>query len=422
MRSLCTPRSLLSVLLLALLALPVRAEEGLRVYTPKEVPNVQVEDYRRFVSDPEGYFTSEERAEIDRALFDLREKHTVEAVLVVLPAIEGDDPESFTEALFRLWGIGKAKDDNGLLILYVTERGRLIRFETGYGLEGVLPDIITYQISQETLIPGILEGHAAEAFLAGIDQIDGYLTDGYLPDNGGNVDYPGEGDAEDLRDILTGYLVFSFLAGLFFLMVFLGSVRRARTPAKKVELIERYAAAAVCVVIVALPSIIMILPCYLHQKRKWRKRLVDCPYCGSKGTVSRLSYPANLPHLTIPQALEEQLRSVSHPVLLCSYCGETQVMSKDRGSKVYQVCPQCGTKAYHKVRADRSMFGRQQTTTYKCDYCGHEGRSNSFRDNGGGPIIWGGGIGGGFGSGGGGFGGGSFGGGASGGGGSTSSF
>ena len=191
-------------LLLLLLSGVARAEE--RDYRPEDVPNVQKQDYRCFVSDPEGYFTPDERSEIDRALFDLRERHTVEVVLVVLPAIENDDPETFTEELFRLWGLGKAEDDNGLLILYVTQRRRLIRFETGYGLEGALPDAATYGISQRILIPGIKEGRSKDAFLAGISQIDTYLSEGYDPSNDGNVDYTDdEMSDEDLLTILAGY-------------------------------------------------------------------------------------------------------------------------------------------------------------------------------------------------------------------------
>lgn len=113
-------RFFLLPLTLLLLLLSGVARAGERDYRPEDVPNVQKQDYRRFVSDPEGYFTPDERSEIDQALYDLRERHTVEVVLVVLPAIENDDPETFTEELFRLWGLGKAEDDNGLLILYVT--------------------------------------------------------------------------------------------------------------------------------------------------------------------------------------------------------------------------------------------------------------------------------------------------------------
>ena len=77
------------IILFALLALPVGS--WAREYTPSEVPNVQLQDSRHFVSDPEGYFSPEDRVALDDALYQLREKHTVEVVLVV---ISGSAPSS----------------------------------------------------------------------------------------------------------------------------------------------------------------------------------------------------------------------------------------------------------------------------------------------------------------------------------------
>lgn len=408
-------------LLLLLLSGVARAE--VRDYRPEDVPNVQKQDYRRFVSDPEGYFTPEERSEIDRALYDLRERHTVEAVLVVLPAIENDDPETFTEELFRLWGLGKAEDDNGLLILYVTQRRRLIRFETGYGLEGALPDAATYRISQRILIPGIKEGRSKDAFLAGISQIDTYLSEGYDPSNDGNVDYTDdEMSDEDLLTIFAGYGILSVVVAVLALLGLFGRVRRGGTPAEKYSILRRRGSEVLPMAIGFLPGFLLIfLPVYLWLKSKWQRRLKDCPYCGSHDTITRLRYPNNLSYLNAGEALEEKLRSVAHPVLVCDRCHRSQVMSLDRDSREYYRCPSCGVKAYH-ASVSVNAYGRQ-VTVGKCEHCGHTDRSARIRRRGSGfgPVIWGGGFGGGGFGGGGSFGGG-FGGGASGGGGSTSRF
>ena len=326
-------------LLLLLLSGVARAEE--RDYRPEDVPNVQRQDYRRFVSDPEGYFTPEERSEIDHALYDLRERHTVEVVLVVLPAIENDDPETFTEELFRLWGLGKAEDDNGLLILYVTQRRRLIRFETGYGLEGALPDAATYGISQRILIPGIKEGRSKEAFLAGISQIDTYLSEGYDPSNDGNVDYTDdEMSDEDLLTIFAGYGILSVVVAVLALLGLFGRIRLGGTPAEKYSILKRRGSEILPMAIGFLPGFLLIFfPVYLWLKSKWQRRLKDCPYCGSHGTITRLRYPNNLSYLNAGEALEEKLRSVAPPVLVCDRCHRWLVMCLDIDYREYYRCP-----------------------------------------------------------------------------------
>lgn len=401
--------------LLALLSQGVAAAEE-RVYAPSEVPNVQLRDYRRFVSDPEGFFTTEEREEIDRALLDLRERHTVEAVLVVVPAVPDDDPEAFTEELFRLWGIGRARDDNGLLLLYVTGHDRLVRFETGYGLEGALPDAATYSITQRILIPLLKEGKAKEAFLEGIRQIDTYLTDGYDP---------GEDEEDNDKEPIGAYILGAYIllaAGMtvFFLVRLVTTVRRETTPADKYMAVHKVFREATPGTILFFPFFIPFLfPFLLLVRAKWRRRLADCPYCGSRGTVTPLRSPDALAYLSEGEALEDKLQSVSHPVLRCSRCGRTQVLSLDRAVANYSRCPVCGVKACHLTYA--SDEGGTRIALRKCEHCGHierVGRVSIDDDDDDGPFFFGGG---GFGGGGGGFGGG-FGGGASGGGGSTGRF
>lgn len=121
--------------------LPLLGQETPKVYTIDDVPNVFERDSTQFVSDPEGYFAPEERAAINRRLDDLGAHNGVQAVLVVVPAVPENDELAFSTGIFRKWGIGNARDDSGLLILFVTDPSyRTIRFEVGYGLEGVITD------------------------------------------------------------------------------------------------------------------------------------------------------------------------------------------------------------------------------------------------------------------------------------------
>lgn len=62
-----------------------------------------------------------------------------QVVVLTMKSIGSDSVEEFSIRTARQWGIGSKDDDNGVLILLVTE-SRDIRIEVGYGLEGVLND------------------------------------------------------------------------------------------------------------------------------------------------------------------------------------------------------------------------------------------------------------------------------------------
>ena len=69
----------------------------------------------------------------------LEKKTGIQAIVVMLPSIGDEDIFEFSQKLFRHWGIGEKKRNNGLLVVYVSDQ-RTIRFHTGYGIEGSLPD------------------------------------------------------------------------------------------------------------------------------------------------------------------------------------------------------------------------------------------------------------------------------------------
>ena len=62
--------------------------------------------------------------------------------------------EDYAVRLFKEWGIGQAKQDNGVLVL-VAPNEREMRIEVGYGLEGILPDGLAGQIIRDELHPAL---------------------------------------------------------------------------------------------------------------------------------------------------------------------------------------------------------------------------------------------------------------------------
>lgn len=73
-------------------------------------------------------------------------------VIITVPNLQGYDIADVALKYLRDWGIGVKGKNNGVLIL-VSKEERKARIETGYGMEGVLPDILAKQIIDQRMIP-----------------------------------------------------------------------------------------------------------------------------------------------------------------------------------------------------------------------------------------------------------------------------
>ena len=91
-------------------------------------------------------------SELDRRLDQLEQQTSHEVAVVTVPSLGGTTVEDYADRLFREWGIGQAKQDNGVLVL-VAPNEREMRIEVGYGLEGILPDGLAGEIIRDNFIP-----------------------------------------------------------------------------------------------------------------------------------------------------------------------------------------------------------------------------------------------------------------------------
>ena len=128
-------------------SLPLVAKD----YTVKEVPMVHLQNKYRYVSNPDGIISPEAEKEMDQLLYHLEQKTGIQTLVAVLSGIEGGDCFEFAYQLGRQNGIGQKGRDNGLVILLSTKE-RCVQFVTGYGLEGVLPDITCKRIQDEYML------------------------------------------------------------------------------------------------------------------------------------------------------------------------------------------------------------------------------------------------------------------------------
>ena len=198
-------RKITILCLLLACALPVFAG----TYRPEQIPNVQRMDGSRYVSDPDGILSPAAVAHIDSVCASLRERGLAQVAVVAVDDIAGGDTFSFAVDLFRSWGVGSAKSNNGLGILLVKDL-REIRFVTGGGLEGILPDALCKRIQLTYMLPAFREGDYSAGMVAGVGAAATILE-------GGEVDLSGDADEE-----LPAWMIFLIVVG--FVVVPLGVV------------------------------------------------------------------------------------------------------------------------------------------------------------------------------------------------------
>ena len=174
-------RKILCIILLVFAPiLAIGAED--KAYSIESVPNVYAQDRRLHVSDPNGLLMQETQAEINRMLTQLEDSTGIQSMVVMLPSIGQEDIFDFAHSLFRHWGIGNKESNNGMLIVYVADQ-RKIRFTTGYGLEGILPDAMCKRIQSRYMIPHFREGNTDLGMLEGTKAVVGVLDGSMKADN-----------------------------------------------------------------------------------------------------------------------------------------------------------------------------------------------------------------------------------------------
>ncbi|UNK58135.1 TPM domain-containing protein [Pseudoxanthomonas daejeonensis] len=87
----------------------------------------------------------------------LQQRKGSQLQVLVVPTTQPDSIEQYAVRVFEAWKLGRKGVDDGVLLL-VAKDDRAVRIETGYGLEGAIPDAIANRVIQEYLVPKFRQG------------------------------------------------------------------------------------------------------------------------------------------------------------------------------------------------------------------------------------------------------------------------
>ena len=209
-------RASLFICMLALLCLWPSGSRAAADYTIETIPNVRLSDRYNHVSNPDAIIRPDDVAQINRLLQTVEDSLGIEVAVVAVESIGENDARMFATDLFQHWGLGKKGEDNGLLIQLVTGQ-RAVVFETGYGLEGVLPDAICYRLQQQYMLPDFKAGDYSRGMLKGVGAVSRYLMASDYERASMVTTRPNSGDDGGF----VGFVGFFTSIGIFFFIVFM---------------------------------------------------------------------------------------------------------------------------------------------------------------------------------------------------------
>ena len=95
---------------------------------------------------------SQEKA-LEAKLVAFDDSTSNQIAIVTVKSLNGEPASSYAPKLFIKWGIGDKDRNNGILILVSISEPREVFINTGYGVEGFVPDITAGRIVREHLLP-----------------------------------------------------------------------------------------------------------------------------------------------------------------------------------------------------------------------------------------------------------------------------
>lgn len=148
--------------------------------TVEEVPNPRQQN-GGWVTDMANILSPETEAKLNQMIGELEAKNGTEIAVVTVPMTEpAATPKEFTTQLFNTWKIGKAGQDNGVLFLN-SVGDRRIEIETGYGVEGALPDARVGHIIKTKIVPAFKQNDWDGGTLAGTEALISILDQEIYP-------------------------------------------------------------------------------------------------------------------------------------------------------------------------------------------------------------------------------------------------
>lgn len=138
---------------------------GFAQFTIPEKPSLATSVY-----DYANVLSSTEKLQLEEKLILYSDSTTTQIVVITIESLKGEDVSQLATRWAQTWGIGQAKEDNGVIIL-VAKAERKIAINPGYGLEDRLTAGIGGEIIRNIITPEFKSGSYYNGLDKGTDAL-----------------------------------------------------------------------------------------------------------------------------------------------------------------------------------------------------------------------------------------------------------
>jgi uncharacterized protein len=144
---------------------------GLLVVWGIALADVAVPALKARVTDLTGTLTAQQTRQLESQLAALEQRKGAQVVVLMLPTTQPEDITDYATRVFDQWKIGRKTVDDGVLVVVAKDDHRAM-IDSGYGLEGAIPDAAASRIIREYMSPKFRVGD----FYGGLNDAVGALT------------------------------------------------------------------------------------------------------------------------------------------------------------------------------------------------------------------------------------------------------
>jgi uncharacterized protein len=129
--------------------------------------SLKIPELRGRVNDQADMLSGTTEQHLDRLLAQLEKDETTQLAVLTVPSLQGRTIEEYALKTVEKWKLGQKGLDNGALLL-IAKNDRKIRIEVGYGLEGVLTDLVAGRIIRDIITPRFKAGNFDQGVMDGV--------------------------------------------------------------------------------------------------------------------------------------------------------------------------------------------------------------------------------------------------------------
>ena len=135
----------------------------------------------RLVNDYTQTLSADQVNQLEQKLVAFDDSTSTQIAVVMVKSLDGYDVADYTQRLAQSWGVGGDKNNNGVMLL-ISLGDRKVSIQTGYGVEGTLPDAIARRIIENEITPNFKSGDYFAGINQGTDAIISYTKGEYKND------------------------------------------------------------------------------------------------------------------------------------------------------------------------------------------------------------------------------------------------